>query len=79
MTVLSAFFVLLYRYSGESDLIVGTGIANRNRVEIEPLIGMFANVLALRSQCSDDSSFTEIPNSSQTNNSRSLQASGFTI
>ena len=59
MTVLSAFFVLLYRYSGESDLIVGTGIANRNRVEIEPLIGMFANVLALRSQCSDDSSFTE--------------------
>ncbi|NEO72661.1 condensation domain-containing protein, partial [Moorena sp. SIO3H5] len=60
MTVLSAFFVLLYRYSGESDLIVGTGIANRNRVEIEPLIGMFANVLALRSQCSDDCSFTEL-------------------
>ena len=59
MTMLSAFFVLLYHYSGESDLIVGTGIANRNRVEIEPLIGMFANVLALRSQCSDDSSFTE--------------------
>ena len=59
MTMLSAFFVLLYHYSGESDLIVGTGIANRNRVEIEPLIGIFANVLALRSQCSDDSSFTE--------------------
>ncbi|NEP50100.1 MAG: hypothetical protein F6K65_15285 [Moorea sp. SIO3C2] len=59
MTMLSAFFVLLYRYSGESDLIVGSGVANRNRVEIEPLIGMFTNVLALRSQCSDDSSFTE--------------------
>ncbi|NEP29662.1 condensation domain-containing protein, partial [Moorena sp. SIO3I6] len=60
MTMLTAFFVLLYRYSGESDLIVGTGIANRNRVEIEPLIGVFANVLALRCQCSDDSSFTEL-------------------
>ncbi|NET25425.1 condensation domain-containing protein [Okeania sp. SIO1I7] len=60
MTLLSAFFVLLSRYSGESDLIVGSGIANRNRVEIEPLIGVFANILALRCQCSDDSSFTEL-------------------
>ncbi|NEQ84202.1 MAG: non-ribosomal peptide synthetase, partial [Moorea sp. SIO2I5] len=60
MTLLSAFFVLLYRYSGESDLVVGSAIANRNRVEIESLIGMFANVLALRSQFSDDSSFTDL-------------------
>ncbi|NEO50211.1 MAG: AMP-binding protein, partial [Moorea sp. SIO4A3] len=59
-TMLSAIFVLLYRYSGESDLIVGAINANRNRVEIEPLIGMFANILAIRSQCSDDSSFTEL-------------------
>ena len=60
MTLLSAFFVLLYRYSGEYDLVVGSAIANRNRVEIEPLIGMFANVLALRCQFSDDSSFTDL-------------------
>ncbi|NEO73602.1 condensation domain-containing protein, partial [Moorena sp. SIO3H5] len=60
MTLLSGFFVLLYRYSGESDLVVGSAIANRNRVEIESLIGMFANVLALRSQFSDDSSFTDL-------------------
>ncbi|AOX00477.1 hypothetical protein BJP34_14345 [Moorena producens PAL-8-15-08-1] len=60
MTLLSAFFVLLYRYSGESDLVVGSAIANRNRVEIESLIGMFANVLALRSQFSDDSNFTDL-------------------
>ena len=60
MTLLSAFFVLLSRYSGESDLVVGSGIANRNRVEIEPLIGMFANLLALRSHCSDRSPFAEL-------------------
>ncbi|NEQ78178.1 MAG: SDR family NAD(P)-dependent oxidoreductase [Okeania sp. SIO2C9] len=60
MTLLSAFFVLLYRYSGESDLVVGSAIANRNRVETESLIGMFANVLALRSQFSDNSSFTQL-------------------
>ncbi|MDY7009042.1 MAG: condensation domain-containing protein [Cyanobacteriota bacterium] len=59
-TLLSAFFVLLYRYSGESDLIVGAIIANRHRLEMEPLIGMFAGLLAIRSQCSDDSSFTEL-------------------
>ncbi|NEO50264.1 MAG: AMP-binding protein, partial [Moorea sp. SIO4A3] len=59
-TILSAFFVLLYRYSGESDLIVGAIIANRHRLEIEPLIGMFADQLAIRSQFSDDSSFTEL-------------------
>ncbi|OLT58218.1 non-ribosomal peptide synthetase [Moorena bouillonii] len=59
-TMLSATFVLLYRYSGESDLIVGAITANRNRVEIEPLIGMFASILPIRSQFSDDSSFTEL-------------------
>ncbi|NEQ77462.1 MAG: SDR family NAD(P)-dependent oxidoreductase [Okeania sp. SIO2C9] len=60
ITLLSAFFILLYRYSGESDLIVGSATANRNRAETEPLIGMLANILAIRSQCSDDSSFTEL-------------------
>ncbi|NEP13417.1 MAG: SDR family NAD(P)-dependent oxidoreductase [Symploca sp. SIO2C1] len=60
MTLLSAFFVLLYRYSGESDLVIGSAIANRNRVEIEPMIGFFANILVLRSQCSDDATFAEL-------------------
>ena len=60
MTLLSAFFVLLYRYSSESDLVIGSAIANRNRVEIEPLIGFFANILVLRSQCSDEATFAEL-------------------
>ena len=59
-TMLSATFVLLYRYSGESDLIVGAITANRNRVEIEPLIGMFASTLPIRSHFSDDYSFTKL-------------------
>ncbi|NEO23679.1 condensation domain-containing protein, partial [Moorena sp. SIO4A5] len=59
-TLLSAFFVLLSRYSGESDLVVGSATANRNRVEIEPLIGMFANILVLRCQCVDDLTFSEL-------------------
>ncbi|NEQ02898.1 SDR family NAD(P)-dependent oxidoreductase, partial [Moorena sp. SIO3F7] len=59
-TLLSAFIVLLYNYSREPELIIGAAISNRTQVEIEPLIGMFAGMLAIRSQCSDDSSFTQL-------------------
>jgi non-ribosomal peptide synthetase component F len=39
MTLLAAFQTLLYRYTGQQDIVVGTSIANRNRAEIEELIG----------------------------------------
>ena len=48
MTLLAAFGVLLSRYSGQSDLVIGTPIANRTRSELEGLIGFFVNTLALR-------------------------------
>src|SRR2546423_6746121 len=48
MVLLAAFKVLLYRYSGQTDICVGTPIANRQYVETEALIGMFANTLVLR-------------------------------
>ena len=46
--LLSAFFALLHRYSGQSDLVVGTPTAGRNRSEVEDLVGLFVNTLALR-------------------------------
>ncbi|HHJ52914.1 MAG TPA: amino acid adenylation domain-containing protein, partial [Caldithrix abyssi] len=52
MSLLAAFDVLLYRYSGQEDFNIGTPIANRNRAEIEPLIGFFVNTLVLRSDLS---------------------------
>ena len=52
MTLLAAFNVLLHRYSGQSDVCVGTPIANRNRAEIEGLIGFFVNTLVLRTDLS---------------------------
>ncbi|MEO1395698.1 MAG: amino acid adenylation domain-containing protein [Cyanobacteria bacterium J06634_5] len=48
MTLLAAFKVLLYRYTGQTDLVVGTPIANRHRAEVEGLIGLFVNTLVLR-------------------------------
>ncbi|MEA5617994.1 amino acid adenylation domain-containing protein [Cronbergia sp. UHCC 0137] len=60
MTLLSAFAVLLYRYSHQEDIVIGSPIANRNRQEIEQLIGFFVNTLALRINVLGNSSFQEI-------------------
>jgi FkbM family methyltransferase len=60
MTLLTAFKVLLFRYSGQNDLIVGTAIANRNAIELEGLIGFFINILPLRTGVSGDVTFRKL-------------------
>lgn len=60
MTLLSAFKVLLHRYTGEEDIVVGSPIAGRCMAETEPLIGLFINVLALRASLSGNPTFREL-------------------
>ncbi|MDB9344758.1 amino acid adenylation domain-containing protein [Nodularia spumigena CS-586/05] len=60
MTLLAVFTLLLSRYSNQNDIIVGSAIANRNRREIEPLIGFFVNTLALRTNLQGNPSFIEL-------------------
>ena len=60
MTLLTALGVLLGRYSGQRDLLVGTPIANRGRSELEPLIGLFMNVLPIRIRLDGEPSFREL-------------------
>jgi len=60
MTLLTAFKVLLSRYSGQEDIIVGTVIANRNSIELERLIGFFVNTLPIRTDLSGDPTFREL-------------------
>ncbi|HYC30039.1 MAG TPA: amino acid adenylation domain-containing protein, partial [Chitinophagaceae bacterium] len=60
MTLLSALKVLLYRYSGQQDICVGSPIAGRTQKETEGLIGFFINTLALRSNIHDECSFTDL-------------------
>jgi non-ribosomal peptide synthase protein (TIGR01720 family) len=60
MTLLSAFKTLLYRYSKQKDIIVGTAIAGRNQVETEPLIGLFLNMLVMRTEVRGERSFREL-------------------
>ncbi|MEO5726973.1 MAG: condensation domain-containing protein, partial [Byssovorax sp.] len=57
MTLLAAFDVLLHRYAGQDDIVVGTPIANRTRTETEGLIGFFVNTTVLRVRVTDDLSF----------------------
>lgn len=60
MTLLGAFQVLLSRYCGHDDIVVGSPIAGRNRAELEGLIGLFVNTLVLRTDLSGDPSFREL-------------------
>ena len=60
MTLLAAFKTLLYRYTGNNDIVIGSPIANRNHREIEGLIGFFVNTLVLRTDLSGNPSFREL-------------------
>ncbi|MDZ8184105.1 MAG: amino acid adenylation domain-containing protein [Nostoc sp. ChiSLP02] len=60
ITLLAAFQTLLWRYTGSEDIVVGSPIANRNRAEIEGLIGVFVNTLVLRTNLAGNPSFEEL-------------------
>ncbi|MEI8021827.1 MAG: amino acid adenylation domain-containing protein, partial [Schlesneria sp.] len=59
-TMLSAFHVWLARHTGKSDIIVGTPLANRERPEVQPLIGYFLNTLPIRARVDGELSFRSV-------------------
>ncbi|WP_459209686.1 non-ribosomal peptide synthase/polyketide synthase [Aquimarina rhabdastrellae] len=60
MTMMSLYKVVLHRYTGESDITVGTPVANRPYAELSDLIGFFVNTIAIRSQLESDLTFTQV-------------------
>ena len=60
MTLLTAFVILLSRYSGQEDIVIGSPISDRNRVALEPLIGFFVNTLVLRTRLEGNPTFIEL-------------------
>ncbi|HEX7333279.1 MAG TPA: amino acid adenylation domain-containing protein [Pyrinomonadaceae bacterium] len=60
MLFLAAFVVVLGRYSGQTDVCVGTPVANRNRAEVEGLIGFFVNTLVMRVELGGEVSFRQL-------------------
>ena len=66
MTLLAAVFVLLMRFTREYNVVVGTAIANRRKIELEGTIGFFANTLALCCRLDDVASFREVLRATRT-------------
>ena len=60
MTLLAAFTVLLKRYSGQEDIVVGSPVANRQERQLEELIGFFVNTLVMRVRVGEEASFKEL-------------------
>ncbi len=60
MTLMAAFQTLLFRYTGQADIAIGSPIANRRQAELEGLIGIFINTIVLRSNLSGDPTFREL-------------------
>src|SRR5205085_8735840 len=58
--LLAAFKILLYRYSGQPDLLVGVPVAGRNRLETEGIVGFFVNTLVLRDDLSGNPRFPDL-------------------
>ena len=60
MVLAAAFNVLLWRYSGQDDICIGTAMAGRSRTELEPLIGLFANTVVMRTRLRATDSFIDL-------------------
>ncbi|MBV9791434.1 MAG: amino acid adenylation domain-containing protein, partial [Chloroflexi bacterium] len=60
ITLLAGFHALMYRYTGQDDILVGSPVANRNRAEVEPLIGFFVNTLVLRARLTKGMTFRQL-------------------
>ena len=60
MTLMAAFKILLHRQNKQTDIVLGTDIANRNRAEVEQLIGFFVNIVVLRTSLAGNPTFQEL-------------------
>ena len=79
MSLLAAFEVLLHRYSGQGDFMVGTPVANRGSVELEGLIGFFVNSLVMRADLASDPSFRALVSRGASGSTGCLSAPGLTL
>ncbi|MEM9508592.1 MAG: condensation domain-containing protein, partial [Cyanobacteria bacterium P01_E01_bin.35] len=73
MTLLTAFKILLHRYTGQKDIAIGSPIANRNLKEVANIIGFFVNTLVLRSNLSDNPSFCDLLSQIKTTTNEAYQ------
>ena len=79
MVLLAIFDVLLFRYTGQHDVVVGAPIANRTHRDLEPLIGLLVNTLVLRVDLSGNPSFRTVDWPSAPGRPRRIREPGCTV
>ena len=79
MTLLAAFGLLLIRYSGQEDIVVGSPIANRQEAQLEELIGFFVNTLVLRMRVRPEIEFCGVAARGAADGAGSVPASGYSV
>lgn len=67
LVLLTAYSVMLHKYSGQEEIVIGSPVSGRNRVEMEPLIGVFINTLALKTYINPEESFADLLNTVKEN------------
>jgi acyl carrier protein len=60
MNLLAVLYVMLYKYTGRTDMVVGSAIAGRSHADLEKLVGMFVNLLPIRFRLSPESSYLDV-------------------
>jgi amino acid adenylation domain-containing protein len=60
MVIMAGFYLVLHRYSGQDDLVVGTLLGNRNRAELEPMVGFLVNSAPIRARITGEMTFREL-------------------
>ncbi|HEU4885052.1 MAG TPA: condensation domain-containing protein, partial [Longimicrobium sp.] len=60
MVIMAGFYLMLHQYSGQDDLVVGTLLGNRNRAELESMVGLFVNTAPVRARVRDEMTFREL-------------------
>ena len=79
MVLLAAFQLLLSRWSGQADVVVGSPIAGRTERQTEGLIGFFVNTLVMRADISDDPSFASVAGAGEGSGAGRLCAPGYPV
>ena len=79
MVLLAAYSILLSKYSGQEDFIVGTPVSGGTHADLEPLIGMFVNTLAIRHYPSGEKTFLVYLNEVERNDAGGLRPPGLSV
>ncbi|MBL0388673.1 amino acid adenylation domain-containing protein [Tumebacillus sp. ITR2] len=79
MLLVAAFTALLYKHGGQEDIVIGTPVAGRLHADVEPIVGLFVNTLALRNQVNPEASFAKFLHEVKSNTLKALEHQAYPL